>query len=238
MTQSKALAMAYKLHPDCNWKLSDGTELVKNSAYYEFKLFELDWSDGGSDWFFAVNKETGLAYKHYSDNTLVRDSESTPSKQTITKPVKQAESYDKAYAAKFLVVKCLPGASFKTSGTIKIGTEVKVYGGVPIGEDQNNLCSADQYGWSKIKYNDTDAWVKTDELSFVNSYNWAPGIKEKFENEIIDHGYANKKSSIRYKREDSGPYIANGAGVYQVYTDVSGQNCVVNVDVKTGWFHG
>ncbi|WP_443662085.1 hypothetical protein [Clostridium sp.] len=73
MTQNKALAMAYKLHPDCNFKLSDGTELVKNNAYYEFKLFELDWSDAGSDWFFVVNKKTGLAYRHYSDNSLVRD---------------------------------------------------------------------------------------------------------------------------------------------------------------------
>lgn len=78
MTQSKALAMAYKLHPDCNFKLSDGTELVKNNAYYEFKLFELDWSDGGSDWFFVVNKKTGLAYRHYSDNSLVRDLKVTP----------------------------------------------------------------------------------------------------------------------------------------------------------------
>jgi hypothetical protein len=75
MTAKKALAMAYRLHPNLNFKASDGTELPKNNAYYEFKLFELNWEDVGADWYFVVNKKTGLAYKHYSDNSLVRDLE-------------------------------------------------------------------------------------------------------------------------------------------------------------------
>jgi len=75
MTLSKALALAHKLHPGSNFKLSDGTELVKDNAYYEFKLFELNWEDSGSDWYFVVNKKTGLAYRHYSDNSMVPDLE-------------------------------------------------------------------------------------------------------------------------------------------------------------------
>lgn len=73
MTVSKAKAMAYKLHPNYNWKLSDGTELPKNDAYHEFKMFDLNWVDVGADWYFVVNKKTGLAYRHYSDNSLERD---------------------------------------------------------------------------------------------------------------------------------------------------------------------
>lgn len=145
---------------------------------------------------------------------------------------------DKANAATSLVLKSSPGGPYKTLGTIKAGTAVEVYGGVPTGMDQGNWYGYQQYGWSKIKYKNVYAWVKTHELRFANPYNWAPGIKEKFENDIVKQGYANTKTSIQYKIYKKLPAGAIGAGFYQVYTDVSGQNCIVNVNVKTGWYHG
>jgi uncharacterized protein YgiM (DUF1202 family) len=150
----------------------------------------------------------------------------------------QAASYDKAYAAKTLVVKASPGTSYKTLGKIKAGTIVKVYGGVPIGKDQGNWYSYQQYGWSKIKYKNKYAWVKTQELKFANPYNWAPGIKDRFENELVKQGYARSKKSIRYKKGYIFPGT-KGQGFYRVYTDLSGPYYpVVNVNVKTGWYHG
>lgn len=145
---------------------------------------------------------------------------------------------DKANAAIALVVKSSPGMPYKTLGTIKTGTAVAVYGGIPIGMDQGDWYGYQQYGWSKIKYGKVYAWVKTDELKFANPYNWAPGIKEKFENEIIQQGYARVKTSIKYKIFKKLPAGATGPGYYEVYTDVSGQQCIVNVNVKTGWYHG
>lgn len=145
---------------------------------------------------------------------------------------------DKAKAATALVVKSSAGTSYKTLGTIKAGTAVEVYGGISSGLDQGDWYGYQMYGWSKIKYGNGYAWVKTHELRFANPYNWAPGIKEKFENDIVKQGYANSKTSIQYKIYKDTPHIDIGAGVYQVYTDVSGQQCVVNVNVKTGWYHG
>ncbi|MBU3188318.1 hypothetical protein K9O30_02925 [Clostridium bowmanii] len=147
---------------------------------------------------------------------------------------------DKANAAIALVVKSLPGMVYKTLGTIKAGTAVGVYGGVPVGMDQDDWYGYQQYGWSKIKYGNVYAWVKTHELRFANPYNWAPGIKEKFENDIVKQGYARDKTSIHYKIYELNKLPAGtiGAESYQVYTDVSGQQCVVIVNVKTGWYHG
>ena len=156
-------------------------------------------------------------------------------KLTVIKPVEQVVSYDKACAANSLVVKSLPGTSYGTLGTIKAGTTVEVYDGVPIGMDQGDWYSYQQYGWSKIKYENEYAWVKTDELEFDNPYNWVPGIKEKFENKMVEEGYALTKTSIQYKNAYAGD---TGSGFYQVYTDLYGQNCVVTVNVKTGWYHG
>jgi len=141
---------------------------------------------------------------------------------------------DQANATKSLVVKSSPGTSYNTLGTIKAGTTVEIYGGVPVGIDQYNWASYQQYGWSEIKYGNKYAWVDTSNLKFANPYNWAPGIKAKFENELVKDGYARKKTSIQYKK----PSTYASQGFYQVYTDLYGQNCVVNVNVKTGWFHG
>lgn len=238
MTESEALALAYKLVPGYNWKLSDGTEVPNDNKYFQFKMFDLKWNDVGADSYLAIDKSTGVAYNHYSDNTMVRVPGSVPTQQTVTNPVENTGVYDKAYAPKNIIVKSEPCVSSVTLETIKTGTMIKVYGGVPIGTDQGNFSGAQQYGWSKIMYNNSDAWVKTGDLTFADSYNWAPGIKEKFEDDIVKQGYANNKSSIRYSREVGGPYIPKGEGVYRVYTDVSGANPVVNVDVKTGWYHG
>ena len=43
---------------------------------------------------------------------------------------------DQANATKSLVVKSSPGISYNTLGTIKSGTTVEIYGGVPVGIDQ------------------------------------------------------------------------------------------------------
>jgi uncharacterized protein YgiM (DUF1202 family) len=48
-------------------------------------------------------------------------------------------NYDKATAAKSLVVKASAGSSYKTVGNIKAGQAVEVYGGVPVGTDQGDL---------------------------------------------------------------------------------------------------
>ena len=223
---------------------SNETQLIKGNLYYVFEIYNEYASDGneGVPWHLCISKKTGNAYKHYySNNTLIAYvTEALTKQQTTTKPVEQVKIndgvgiYDKAYAPNELIVRCLPGESYKSPGIIKKGTMIKVYGGVPIGEDQNNVCSSKQYGWSKIKYNNSDAWVKTHELKFANPYNWAPGIKEKFEDKMVgENGYANKKSSIKYKIWKDEPKIDIGPGVYQVYTDISGQHCVVNVNVKT-----
>ena len=224
---------------------SNETQLIKGSLFYVFEIYNEYASDGneGVVWHLCISKKTGKAYKHYySNNTLIiYVTDALAKQQTTTKPVKQAEVYDKAYASKDLIVKSEPNVSSRTLETIKKDITIKVYGGVPVGTDQGNFYGCDQYGWSKIKYNNNDAWVKTYELKFADSYNWAPGVKEDFENKIIKQGYANKKSSIRYKRGDGGPYIPNGEGVLEVFTDVntgSNPNPVVNVDVKTGWYHG
>jgi len=70
---ANAIALGHKLHPNTNFKLSDGTELPINNNYYQFKLFDSSWNDIGADWYFVVSKKTGLAYRAYSDNTMLRD---------------------------------------------------------------------------------------------------------------------------------------------------------------------
>ncbi|MGH4051557.1 MAG: hypothetical protein ACREVX_09420 [Clostridium sp.] len=130
MTAKKALAMAYRLHPDLNFKASDGTELPKNNAYYEFKLFELNWEDAGADWYFVVNKKTGLAYKHYSDNSLVRDLEvirstkhkTTTINYTVNKDVFTKYNYPSGTTFQFKV-----GDTLKINATV-INSTIRTMG--------------------------------------------------------------------------------------------------------------
>ncbi|MGG0789858.1 SH3 domain-containing protein [Peribacillus simplex] len=144
----------------------------------------------------------------------------------------QAPSYDKSYAKTTLTVKSSPGTSYKTLGTIKEGTIVNVYGGVPIGKDQGKWISAKQYGWSKIKYKGKYAYVKTYELHFADPYLWSPGVYTKTINEIKKN-YVGKKDKTKLEKGGLGQYIMyiqiNGKGKWQQ---------LVAIDNKTGWYHG
>jgi len=70
----------------------------------------------------------------------------------------------------------------------------------------------------------------------IDPYEWATGLKETFENKMIDLGYIDSKDNIIYKK-----YQINDKqeGMYEVYTKVDGKEVyVVVVNVKTGEFHG
>ncbi|HWL26653.1 MAG TPA: cell division site-positioning protein MapZ family protein [Ureibacillus sp.] len=144
----------------------------------------------------------------------------------------QAASYDKAYAAESLVVKSSPGASYKTVGKIEVGTVVKVYGAVPIGKDQGNASTAEQYGWSKIKYKNKTAWVATYKLSFADPYKWTPGVKTKTINDIKKN-YVSKNDKVKLEK--------SGLGYYAMYVQINGKgewHYLVTINCKTGWYHG
>ncbi|MGG1397305.1 hypothetical protein ABE288_05665 [Bacillus salipaludis] len=151
----------------------------------------------------------------------------------------QAASYDKAYAAKTLVVKSSPGTSYKTLGKIKAGQSVKVYGGVPIGKDQGDWYSYQQYGWSKIKYKSKYAYVKTHQLRFVNPYNWAPGIKSKTIKEIKKNYVSKHDKTKLVKLAGSGK--KGSSGMYTMFIKFNGKgewSQLVVINCKTGWYHG
>lgn len=147
----------------------------------------------------------------------------------------QAASYDKAYASKNLTVKVSPGTSYKTLGKIKLGTSAKVYSGVPIGKDQENWYSYQQYGWSKIKYGKKYGWVKTHDLTFTNPYSWVPGIKSKTIKDIKKNQNVSKKDKTKLVRSK---YETN---FYVMYIKFDGNGKwypFVNINCKTGWYHG
>lgn len=146
----------------------------------------------------------------------------------------QAASYDKAYASKTLTVKASPGTSYKTLGKIEVGKVVKVYGGVAIGKDQYDWISARQYGWSKIKYNNKTAYVKTHELNFSNPYKWAPGVKSSVL-KVLNKRYTPQSNQTKLKKSSSN----NGIGYYDYYVKSDGKWWrVVSINCKTGWYHG
>lgn len=65
-------------------------------------------------------------------------------------------------------------------------------------------------------------------------YEWGPGVKEKFEEDIIAKGYIDSKTNIIYKKNN----VFNNQGYYEVYTKINGKEAyVVNVNVKTGNYH-
>lgn len=67
-------------------------------------------------------------------------------------------------------------------------------------------------------------------------FEWAPGVKEKFEKEIVDAGYVDSRENIIYKKSSVND---NNEGLYSVYTKFEGREVnVVVVNVKTGWYHG
>lgn len=70
----------------------------------------------------------------------------------------------------------------------------------------------------------------------IDPYEWAAGLKETFENKMIDLGYIDSKDNIIYKKNQIND---KQEGMYEVYTKVDGKEIyVVVVNVKTGWFHG
>src|SRR5690606_13629493 len=144
----------------------------------------------------------------------------------------QAADFEKAFAKKTILVKSAPGESYKTLGKLKAKTSVKVYGGVPIGKDQENLSAADQYGWSKIMYKDKYAYVPTHDLKFENPSAWAPGVKAKAIAEIKEQ-FVSKNDKIRLVYDKDSYYEMfiqkDGKGEYQY---------LVYINCKTGWWHG
>lgn len=141
-------------------------------------------------------------------------------------------SYDKAYAAKTLTVKSSAGTSYKTLGEIKVGTIVKVNGAVPVGKDQEDWYSYQQYGWSKIKYKGKTGYVKTHQLHFADPYKWTPGVKTKTINDIKKN-YVGKKDKTKLEKSDLGYYI-----MYVKFNGKGDWNQLVNINCKTGWYHG
>lgn len=146
-------------------------------------------------------------------------------------------SYDKAYAAKTLVVKEYPGTSYKTVGSIKVGSLVKVYGAVYPGWDQKNLSDAQWFGWSKIIYKNKYAYVITNQLKFANPYNWVPGVYSEDMNSIYNYPGTTKKDKFKLVKYGT----INTQGIYVVYIQRNGKGSwqeFVNVNCKTGWYHG
>ncbi len=144
----------------------------------------------------------------------------------------QAADFEKAFAKKTILVKSAPGESYKTLGKLKAKTSVKVYGGVPIGKDQENASTADQYGWSKIMYKGKYAYVPTHELKFEHPSAWTPGVKAKAIAEIKEQ-FVSKNDKIRLVYDRNSYYEVfiqkEGKGEYQY---------LVYINCKTGWWHG
>lgn len=66
-------------------------------------------------------------------------------------------------------------------------------------------------------------------------YEWNPGVKEQFEKEMIENGYADSVETIRYVKSN----VYNNHGFYVVYAEMDGvEYPIVNVNVKTGDYHG
>lgn len=77
--------------------------------------------------------------------------------------------------------------------------------------------------------------VKAKSKKTYDPYEWAPGVKKRFEDSIMKNGYADSRASIRYVK--GGVYSKQG--YYKVYAKLDGTKCyIVTVNVKTGKYHG
>ncbi|MEH6962243.1 cell division site-positioning protein MapZ family protein [Priestia megaterium] len=66
-------------------------------------------------------------------------------------------------------------------------------------------------------------------------YEWAPGVKEEFEAELVKQQYADSVDTIRYEKSQ----LYNNQGFYTVYAQMDGvEMYVVTVNAKTGYYHG
>jgi hypothetical protein len=80
-----------------------------------------------------------------------------------------------------------------------------------------------------------DAQAKVTAAKLSSPFEWAPGVREKFEQEMVDSGYIDSQENIIYKKYD----VSDNEGLYGVYTNINGEEVyVVVVNVKTGWYHG
>lgn len=71
--------------------------------------------------------------------------------------------------------------------------------------------------------------------NIFNPNKWAPVIKEQFESEMIESGYADSVDTIRYEKL----LVFNNYGFYSVYAELDGvEYNIVNVNVKTGDYNG
>lgn len=68
-----------------------------------------------------------------------------------------------------------------------------------------------------------------------NPYEWASGVKEKFEATMLERGYVDSIDTLRYEQS----HTSDNQGFYTVYGKLDGEEqYIVVVNVKTGWFHG
>ncbi|WP_100403605.1 hypothetical protein [Bacillus sp. FJAT-42315] len=91
-------------------------------------------------------------------------------------------------------------------------------------ESEQNIANVDEK--SKPTQSEEDPY---------DPYEWAPGIKTQFEDDMIKSGYIDSPDNIRY--EEAG--IFNNQGYLSVFTVIDGvEYRVVGVNVKTGDYHG
>lgn len=87
----------------------------------------------------------------------------------------------------------------------------------------------------KLKGENDNAKQKEKEENVYNPYEWGPGVKDQFEQSLLENGYIDSIDTIRY--EKSG--VFNNQGYLQVYAELDGQEfLIVTVNVKTGDYHG
>lgn len=85
ITLTKALAIGENLYPSYQLKpLNKDVQLINGKEYYVFKLFDLNWNDVGSDWYFCIRKTTGEAFRYYSNNTLMADDATVTAAPTVS----------------------------------------------------------------------------------------------------------------------------------------------------------
>lgn len=143
-----------------------------------------------------------------------------------------AAAYDKATTFKKVKVYQKAGTSYKVLYTIPKGQAVKVIGGEAYGWDQENLISAEQFGFYKVTYKNKKGYIKQGNLKFKNPYNWAPGIKKEAIKYAKDYADGN---SYYFKKS----HVWNKDGYYEVYGKMSGTwYRIGSFNCKTGWAHG
>jgi hypothetical protein len=77
--------------------------------------------------------------------------------------------------------------------------------------------------------------AKAQEQKDVNPYEWGSGIKEQFEADVVNRGYADSSDTIRYEPA----YTLHNEGYLTVYAEMDGvEYRILTVNVKTGDFTG